>query len=113
LGRDPLEHDPEKWIPVFGKDHAQAKNQGEMAIQRNPFRLSAAENNAARCAACRFFTGAPAALERALPGVNILSSAYGSVRADTGLCERHGAFTTARTAACPEFDKPRPQEAAG
>jgi hypothetical protein len=20
-----LEHDPEKWIPVFGKDHAQAK----------------------------------------------------------------------------------------
>jgi hypothetical protein len=24
LGR-PLEHDPEKWEPVFGKDHAQAK----------------------------------------------------------------------------------------
>jgi hypothetical protein len=21
--RRPLEHDPEKWIPVFGKDHAQ------------------------------------------------------------------------------------------
>ena len=60
---------------------------------------------AARCAACRFFIGAPAALERALPGVNILSSAYGSVRGDTGLCERHGVFTTARTAACPRFEK--------
>jgi hypothetical protein len=54
--------------------------------------------------ACRFFTGAPAALERAVPGLNILSSAYGSVRADSGLCERHGAFTTARRAACPQFE---------
>jgi hypothetical protein len=53
---------------------------------------------------CRFFTGAPAALERAVPGLNILSSAYGSVRADSGLCERHGAFTTARRAACPQFE---------
>jgi hypothetical protein len=56
-----------------------------------------------RCAACRFFTGAPAALERAIPGVNILSSTYGSVRADTGLCERQGVFATARSAACPQF----------
>jgi hypothetical protein len=23
---DPLEHDPEKWKPVFGKDHAQMKD---------------------------------------------------------------------------------------
>jgi hypothetical protein len=23
-----LEHDPEKWEPVFGKDHAQAKSLG-------------------------------------------------------------------------------------
>jgi len=44
------------------------------------------------------------ALERAIPGVNILSSTYGSVRADTGLCERHGVFTTARSAACPQFE---------
>jgi hypothetical protein len=53
---------------------------------------------------CRLFTGAPAALERAIPGLNILSSAYGSVRADTGLCERHGVFTTAHSAACPQFE---------
>jgi hypothetical protein len=60
--------------------------------------------NDAKCGKCRFFTGAPDALGRAIPGVNILSSAYGSVRADTGLCERHGAFTTARSAACAQFE---------
>jgi hypothetical protein len=57
-----------------------------------------------RCAECRSFTGAAAALERAIPGLNILSSAYGSVRADTGLCQRHDVFVTARTAACPQFE---------
>jgi hypothetical protein len=69
-----------------------------------PASADTAQNRAARCAACRFFTGAPAALERAIPGFNILSSAYGSVRADTGLCERRGVFTTAHSAACPQFD---------
>jgi hypothetical protein len=69
-----------------------------------PFRLSTAQNCTARCVACRFFTGASAALERAIPGFNILSSVYGSVRADTGLCERHGVFTTAHSAACPQFE---------
>jgi hypothetical protein len=63
------------------------------------------EAGATRCAACRFFTGAPAALERAIPGLNILSSAYGSVRADTGLCQRHDVFVTARSTACPHFEK--------
>ncbi|MGN6747598.1 MAG: hypothetical protein ACTHJS_03305 [Xanthobacteraceae bacterium] len=58
----------------------------------------------ARCAGCRFFTGAPAALEHAIPGLNILSSAYGSVRGDTGLCQRHEVFVTARSAACPQFE---------
>ncbi len=59
-----------------------------------------------RCGACRFMIGAPAALERALPGLNILSSAYGSVRADTGLCERHEHFVTGTTDACSAFEKP-------
>jgi hypothetical protein len=27
------EHDPEKWKPVFGKDHAQTRIQSVMAIQ--------------------------------------------------------------------------------
>jgi Protein of unknown function (DUF2794) len=29
-----LEHDPEKWIPVFGEDHAPAISQSGMAIRR-------------------------------------------------------------------------------
>jgi hypothetical protein len=28
-----LEHDPEKWEPVFGKDHAQTKSQTMIPIQ--------------------------------------------------------------------------------
>jgi hypothetical protein len=82
------------------------KQQAKAKSRLNPirFRSSAAQSDATRCAACRFFTGAPAALERAIPGLNILSSAYGSVRADTGLCERHDFFTTAATPACPLFE---------
>src|SRR4051794_39449931 len=29
-----LEHDPEKWIPVFGKDHAQRRSWSGMTIRR-------------------------------------------------------------------------------
>ena len=58
-----------------------------------------------RCGACRFMIGAPAALERAVPGLNILSSAYGSVRAGTGLCRAHDSFVTDATAACAEFSQ--------
>jgi hypothetical protein len=29
-----LEHDPEKWIPVFGKDHAPPISWSGMAIRR-------------------------------------------------------------------------------
>jgi hypothetical protein len=29
-----LEHDPEKWIPVFGKDHAPVIRQSGMTIRR-------------------------------------------------------------------------------
>lgn len=41
---------------------------------------------AATCHECSLFVHEAQALERALPGLNILSSAFGSVRADTGLC---------------------------
>jgi hypothetical protein len=34
-----LAHDPEKWIPVFGKDHAQAKRWSAMPIRRKGIRL--------------------------------------------------------------------------
>jgi hypothetical protein len=29
-----LRHDPEKWIPVFGKDHAQTRSWSAMTIRR-------------------------------------------------------------------------------
>ncbi len=54
------------------------------------------------CRECEFFLSEPDRLERAVPGLNILSSAYGSVRADTALCERHDVFITPMNA-CPDF----------
>ena len=63
------------------------------------------QDRAGRCGACRFFAGEPAALERAIAGLNILSSAYGSARGNTGLCERHESFVTSATPACPQFVK--------
>jgi hypothetical protein len=84
---------------IMLKQQAKAK----LRLNLNPFRVGATQNGVTRCAACRFFIGAPAALERAIPGLNILSSGDSSVRADTGLCERHGVFTTARSTACPQF----------
>ncbi|MHB8667294.1 MAG: hypothetical protein ACYC7B_07220 [Burkholderiales bacterium] len=54
------------------------------------------------CRECRFFASEPGELERALPGINILSSAYGSVRADTAICEQRGIFVTPALA-CPDF----------
>ena len=54
------------------------------------------------CRECQFFSSEPGDLERALPGINILSSAYGSVRADTAICEHRGIFVTPALA-CPDF----------
>jgi hypothetical protein len=54
------------------------------------------------CRECHFFTSEPRDLERAVPGVNVLSSAYGSVRADTAICEHRGIFITPAPA-CPDF----------
>jgi hypothetical protein len=42
-----------------------------------------------RCSGCRFFNTAPRDLERQLPGLKILSSAYASVRSGDGLCAQH------------------------
>jgi hypothetical protein len=33
------EHDPEKWMPVFGKDHAPTKDQSVMMVQRKVITL--------------------------------------------------------------------------
>jgi hypothetical protein len=36
-----LEHDPEKWVPVFGKDHAQTSNdwQARGSVREGPSRV--------------------------------------------------------------------------
>jgi len=44
------------------------------------------------CGGCRHFVGTAAGLEREVAGLNILSSAYGSVRAETGLCRLRDMF---------------------
>jgi len=46
------------------------------------------------CWECSFFVNDPGELEQAVPGLNILSSAFGSVRADTGLCSATQTFVT-------------------
>ena len=38
------------------------------------------------CRSCRYFVDDPEALEARLPGLTILSSAYGSVRGHAGIC---------------------------
>ena len=44
------------------------------------------------CGGCEHFIAAADELEREVAGLKILSSAYGSVRANTGLCRLHDIF---------------------
>ena len=50
----------------------------------------------AKCIDCRFFQNNPAMIETAFPGLNSLSSAYSSVRADSGICDRLELFVSSR-----------------
>jgi len=54
------------------------------------------------CRDCRHFCGEPADLEAMLAGLASLSSAYGSVLGDDGVCEHHGRYVSAR-ACCENF----------
>ena len=45
----------------------------------------------------------PKELETLIPGLNIVSSAFGSVRADTAYCKLKDVFLV-NAVACPEFD---------
>jgi hypothetical protein len=56
------------------------------------------------CLECKFFNNEPAWLERALPGLNVLSSAYASVRAEAGICSRRDLFLSP-TKACKYFER--------
>ena len=54
------------------------------------------------CKDCQYSVMRPDALEAAVPGLKILSSAYGFVRGETGLCQRHDKFVTAGST-CADF----------
>jgi len=57
--------------------------------------VSASERKAeAVCANCAEFLDDPKQLESELPGITILSSAYGDTRGDQGLCRRHQRLVT-------------------
>jgi hypothetical protein len=48
------------------------------------------------CLACGFFQNNPVVLETVFPGLNSLSSAYASVRAESGICNRLDLFVSSR-----------------
>jgi len=50
----------------------------------------------AKCIDCGFFQNDPAIIETAFPGLNSLSSAYSSVRAESGICDRLELFVSSR-----------------
>jgi len=54
------------------------------------------------CWQCEHFVTDPKELETIIPGLNIVSSAYGSVRADTAYCTFKDIFLT-DAPACPAF----------
>jgi hypothetical protein len=56
----------------------------------------------ATCRSCVHFDNDPGRLEQAIHGLNTLSSAYASVRADDGLCARHDRYVRA-SFCCDDF----------
>ena len=64
-----------------------------MALQQHPLQ---------HCSACVHFRNDEKFLEAAFGGLTSLSSAYGSVRADDGICLRHDRYLGARSR-CGDF----------
>ncbi len=57
------------------------------------------------CFDCRHFIGDPKQIEVSIPGLNALSSAYGSVRGEAGICSRLDLFLTPMIVSdCPHFE---------
>jgi hypothetical protein len=44
------------------------------------------------CWECKYFNNDPAWLEKAFPGLNALSSAYGSARGEAGVCGKRDLY---------------------
>jgi len=56
------------------------------------------------CRNCRHFRNHASFIEAAMPGLASMSSGYGSVRAEDGICLTHGRYIAA-DASCPEFSE--------
>jgi hypothetical protein len=61
------------------------------------------------CGRCTHFRSAPAELEAAIAGLRSLGSGYAAVRADDGLCDRHGRYLAA-TSSCAQFCERGPRQ---
>ena len=66
--------------------------------------MSVATSVDKKCRHCRHFRNDPALIEAEMPGLNSMSSGYGSVRADDGICLRHDRYLNAE-ASCPQFSE--------
>ncbi|AWB11013.1 hypothetical protein V4762_00010 [Thermodesulfobium sp. 4217-1] len=55
------------------------------------------------CSKCSFFMNDPGKFEKTFPGFTVLSSAYGSTRADAGLCMKNDRIFLPSRKACKEF----------
>jgi hypothetical protein len=65
-----------------------------------------------QCRECRHFRNDAKFLETAFKGLTSLSSAYGSVRSDDGICVRHDRYLSARSS-CADFSLQWAHVAAG
>ena len=57
-----------------------------------------------RCGDCRHFRNDPAYLEEAIKGLSALGSAWGSARADDGICLIHERYLSSE-ASCDRFQR--------
>jgi hypothetical protein len=55
-----------------------------------------------KCRHCRHFRNDSEFLEASFPGLTSMSSGYGSVRAEDGICIRHDRYLSAESS-CPDF----------
>ena len=66
--------------------------------------MSAGTTIARKCRHCRHFRNDPRFLEAAFPGLTSMSSGYGSVRAEDGICLKHERYLNAESS-CPQFSE--------
>jgi hypothetical protein len=57
-----------------------------------------------KCRHCRHFRNDPALIEAEMPGLTSMSSGYGSVRAEDGICLKHDRYLNAESS-CPQFSE--------